>query len=218
MPQLTEGILIAIEGIDGAGKTTQCNLLKEWLNSQGFNASIVKEPSNGKYGKQIRIRSQHKRIFNSAEVELDLFVKDRKENVEKRIKPRLESNKIVIMDRYYFSTIAYQSVLGNSQEYIKRINEEFAPIPDITIIIDVIPQVGIKRINGRGDSCDSFEKQDYLEEVRGAFLKMKDYDNVYVIDGNNYRSAEQVFQDIKKLVEPIIKKKSDIKREMVVFQ
>ena len=65
MPRLAEGILIAIDGIDGAGKTTQCNLLRDWFNSQGYKAHVIKEPSkNGKYSKQIKIRSQHKRIFD----------------------------------------------------------------------------------------------------------------------------------------------------------
>jgi len=220
MPSLAEGILIAIEGIDGAGKTTQCNLLKEWLNSQGYKAVVIKEPSkNGKYSEQIRIRSQHHRIFdfsNDPEAELKLFIEDRKENVEKRIKPNLEKNKIVIMDRYYFSTIAYQGVLGIDREYIKKINEAFAPIPDITIILDIPPEIGIKRINGRGDTCNSFEKRDYLEKVRDIFLQMKNYPNFYIIEGNNLRSDSQVFKEIQSLVEPVLKKKSNLEREIVV--
>jgi len=216
MSQLKEGILIAIEGIDGAGKTTQCKFLRDWLNSQGLNSAVIKEPTDGKYGKQIRIRSKHQRLFDSAESELDLFIKDRKENVTERIKPRLKDNKIVIMDRYYFSTIAYQSVLGIDSKYIKKINEEFAPIPDLTIIIDVMPDVGIKRIGIRGDECDSFEKEDYLVEVRNAFLKMMEYPNVSIVDGNSFRSSQQVFKDIQKIVEPVIKKKLKVEGEILV--
>ncbi len=219
MPQLAEGILIAIDGIDGAGKTTQCNLLKEWLNSQGFCAFVIKEPSkNSKYSKQIKIRSQHHRIFdfsNSPEAELNLFIEDRRENVKKNIKPKLEKNKIIIMDRYYFSTIAYQSVLGIDPEKIRKINEEFAPIPDLTIIIDVPPKVGIQRINGRGDTCNSFEKKEYLEKVREVFLQMKEYQNIHFIEGNTHRPIQQVFNDITELVEPVIKKKLEVKRELV---
>ncbi|MBU0496703.1 MAG: dTMP kinase [Candidatus Thermoplasmatota archaeon] len=200
-------MLIAIEGIDGGGKTTQCNLLKDWLISQGFNAITVKEPSNGKYGQQIRLKSKYTRDFDSAESELDLFVRDRKENVKKHIRPGLEKDDIIIMDRYYFSTIAYQSVLGIGAERIKKINEEFAPKPNLTIIIDVKPNIGIKRITGRGDSCDSFEDQSYLEKVREVFLSMINYENVEIVDGNSYRSSKDVFQDIKNIVEPIIKKK-----------
>lgn len=221
MPCLTEGILIAIEGIDGAGKTTQCNLLRDWLNSQGFHAFVLKEPSDSEYGKKIRIRSQHHRIsdfLGGPEIELKWFIEDRRENVRKRIKPKIDNNKIVIMDRYYFSTIAYQSVLGIDPENIKKINEEFAPPPDITIIIDITPKVGIKRINGRGDKCDSFEKQDYLEKVRLAFLEMKKYPNIFIIKGDEERTLLQVFQKIKELVEPIIKKKLDTKGELIVCE
>ncbi|HEC92006.1 MAG TPA: dTMP kinase [Candidatus Atribacteria bacterium] len=222
MPQLAKGILIAIDGIDGAGKTTQCNMLKEWLNSQGYRAVIVKEPSkDSRYAKQIRIRSLHHRIFdfhNTPEAELKLFIEDRKENVEKKIKPNLEKNKIVIMDRYYFSTIAYQSVLGIDPEFIRIMNESFAPIPDLTIILDVTPDVGIKRINKRGDTCNSFEKRDYLEKVRKVFLQMRGYPNLHFVDGNNSRRSSEVFQDIKKLVESVIKKKLESEGKLVICQ
>lgn len=222
MPRLAEGLLIAIDGIDGAGKTTQCNLLNDWLISEGFSSIIIKEPSkDGKYAKEIRKRSKN-RFFDqlkyTPEYELNLFIEDRKENVEKKIQPNLEDNNIVIMDRYYFSTIAYQSALGLDQNYIKKLNEEFAPIPDITIIIDVTPQVGIKRINGRGDTCNSFEKKEYLEKVRKIFLQMKDYPNIHFIEGDHHKTAQDVFQLIKNIVEPELKKKSSVKRELLVHQ
>jgi len=221
MPRLAEGLLIAIDGIDGAGKTTQCNMLAQWLNSQGYKAVVIKEPSEkGKYAEQIKIRKQHHRISNfleSPEIELRLFVEDRRENVEKRIKPNLEKKRIVIMDRYYFSTIAYQSVLGIDKNRIIKMNEEFAPIPDLTIIIDVPPVVGVKRINGRGDTCDSFEKKDYLEKVREVFLQMKGYPNLFFIEGNNLRDSEEVFQGIKSLTEASLKKKLKNEQEIVVI-
>ena len=221
MPKEVGGLLIAIDGIDGAGKTTQCNLLEDWLKNEGFSVIIVKEPSkDGKYAKEIRRRSKI-RVFNhkkTPEYELMLFVEDRKENVRKWIAPNLEKNKIVIMDRYYFSTIAYQSALGLDANHIKKLNEDFAPIPDITIIIDVSPNVGIERINGRGDSCNSFEKHEYLEKVKENFLQMKDFSNIHFIDGDGQRNAKQVFQSIKELVEPLIKKKLDYKRELLVCQ
>ncbi|MCK5260720.1 MAG: dTMP kinase [Thermoplasmatales archaeon] len=221
MSEVVGGLLIAIDGIDGAGKTTQCNLLEDWLKNEGFSVIVVKEPSkDGKYAKEICRRSKI-RVFNhkkTPEYELMLFVEDRKENVQKRIAPNLEKNKIVIMDRYYFSTIAYQSALGLDADYIKKQNEDFAPIPDITLIIDVSPNVGIERINGRGDSCNSFEKHEYLETVREKFLQMEVFPNIHFVDGDSQRNANQVFQSIKKLVEPLLKKKLDSKRELFVCQ
>lgn len=221
MPSLTKGILIAVDGIDGAGKTTQCNLLHDWLISQGYQSAVIKEPSkDGKYAEEIRRRSTN-RVFDdniTPEYELNLFIEDRKENVEKKIKPYLDQKKIVIMDRYYFSTIAYQSALGLDPEYIRELNEEFAPIPDISIIINVPPKIGIKRINGRGDKCNSFEKEEYLEKVRKIFLQMKDYPNIHFIEGDSHKSEQEVFEAIRGLVEPEIKKKLNIKREVVVCQ
>jgi dTMP kinase len=222
MPQLAEGFLIAIDGIDGAGKTTQCKLLNDWLLSEGFSSIVIKEPSkDGKYAREIRSRSEH-RFFDhlkyTPEYELNLFIEDRKENVEKRIRPNLEDNNIVIMDRYYFSTIAYQSALGIDKNYIKKINEEFAPIPDVTIILDVTPQIGIKRINGRGDTCNSFEKKEYLEKVRKIFLDMKDYPNLHIIEGDHLKNSQDVFRTIKEIVEPELKKKLYNEGKFVVYQ
>lgn len=220
MQGLVGGLLIAIDGIDGAGKTTQCQLLEDWLKSQGFSVVVVKEPSkDGKYAREIRMRSKN-RVFDDSktpEHELMLFVEDRKENVKKRIQPCLDDNKIVIMDRYYFSTIAYQSALGLDPNHIKRINEEFAPTPDITLIIDVTPGVGIERINGRGDKCNSFEKREYLEKVKEAFLQMKNYPNIHFIEGDSHKSELEVFHNIKELLEPLIKKKLNIESELVAY-
>lgn len=221
MPSLKSGLLIAIDGIDGAGKTTQCHLIKDYFSSQNFNCIVIKEPTeNGKYSDEIKKRSE-KRVFDKntpPEYELELFTKDRRENVKKNIIPNLKKGNIVIMDRYYFSTIAYQSALGINADYIREMNEEFAPVPDVTIILDVKPNVGIERIYSRGDLCDSFEEKDYLNQVRNNFLEMEEYPNLYFVEGNGDRTSAQVEEEILSIIEPIVKKKlSSKKREVVVY-
>src|SRR5439155_10296160 len=138
------GLLIAIEGIDGAGKTTQGQLLEGLLQSRGYEVVRTKEPTKGKWGTLLRETANSERL--PPEEELDAFVSDRREHVKTVILPNLEAGKIVVVDRYYFSTVAYQGARGMDVEEILRINEQFAPEPDILILIDVEPELGIKRI------------------------------------------------------------------------
>ncbi|MBI5183082.1 MAG: dTMP kinase, partial [Nitrospinae bacterium] len=127
-------MLIAIEGIDGVGKTTQSRLLEGYLKDKGYNVICMSEPTNGKWGRKIREMIKVGRDNTSPEEELYLFTEDRKEDVYMNILPALEEKKIVIMDRYYISSIAYQGALGIDRKRIKEMNEEFAPVPHLTII------------------------------------------------------------------------------------
>ncbi len=106
-----KGCLVSIEGIDGAGKSTQIRLLDEWLRRSGIDAVILKEPTDGVYGRQIRQNAAaHKPV--SPEEEMRLFMLDRREDVRHNILPALVAGKLVIMDRYYLSNIAYQGARG----------------------------------------------------------------------------------------------------------
>lgn len=212
------GILIAIDGIDGAGKTTQCELLKKRLIGQNYSCILLKEPAKeGVHAEEIKNISENERKLETTsdlERELHYFIENRRDNVLNRINPGLVNNDFVIMDRYYFSTIAYQSIFGLDPEYIKNINEAFAPIPKITFIIDVPVDVGIARINGRGLKISSFEKQEYLEKVRVNFLKMKKYPKVYVLDGTE--DIQKVHNKIIGYLHSVCKKKIEERIEIVV--
>ncbi len=142
---LKRGILIAIEGIDGAGKSTQAKILKERLEKRGFEVVLLKEPTSSKWGKKIKEISKNTESIDPYE-ELKLFIKDRKLNVRKNILPALEDKKIVIVDRYYISTIAYQGARGIDKETIREMNESFAPKPDIIFILDIHPEESLQRI------------------------------------------------------------------------
>ncbi len=167
--KLSKGFLVAIEGIDGAGKTTQAVLLEESLKKEGYPVLRLKEPGNSIYGDKIREIALKGRENISPQEEFELFLKDRMEDVKKNIRPALDAGKIVIMDRYYFSNIAYQGALGLDPFEIQRKNEEIAPRPDLTIILDITPGEAVRRIKNRNEPPNEFEREKYLAEVRAIF-------------------------------------------------
>ncbi len=195
--RLKKGILLAIEGLDGSGKTTQAKLLYTLLSQEGYNVCYLKEPTDGKWGKKIKKISQSKKRVISREgiqKEFELFLKDRKFDVENNIKPNINKHAIVILDRYYYSSIAYQGSLGYiAAEEIKKENEKIAPRPNIVFILDIPPVISTTRIhtdgeNGVRNGFSSFESEKNLERVREAFLHLRD-PIVHMIDGTRTRGA-----------------------------
>jgi len=185
-------MLIAVEGIDGSGKTTVVRFLIEELRKRGYDVVAFKEPTDSEYGRRIRQILKERKV--SPEEELKLFIKDREFNVRNNILPALKSGKIVIMDRYYYSTIAYQGALGLDVEMIRKLNEQF-PKPDLVIILDVSPETALKRIKAKRRP-DRFEDLEYLRKVREIFLSLKN--NVVVVDAE--RNIEDVKRDVLKVV------------------
>ena len=192
-------MLIAIEGIDGSGKSTIANYLKEELEKEGFRVVVFKEPTNSVHGQKIR-QSFNNRL--DAHKELELFLLDRKHDVERNILPALKKGYIIVMDRYYYSTIAYQGARGIDIDKIKKMNEKIAPKPDLVIILDVKPEIGIRRIKERGDKPNKFEDLEYLEKVRKIFLELKD-DNIVIVDAN--KNIEFVKNEVLRVIKKFLK-------------
>ncbi|MBW1678791.1 MAG: dTMP kinase [Deltaproteobacteria bacterium] len=173
MTKLRKGLLIAFEGIDGAGKSTQAKLLYERLKKAGFKAVFSKEPTEGEWGQKLKKLIEKGRNVTPQE-ELEWFIKDRQQHVEKTIIPGLNEKKIIILDRYYFSTIAYQGALGFDPGEIERKNLEFAPQPDLLFLIEITPHLGLRRIiEDREKEADHFEKEGYLLQVNKNFNELK---------------------------------------------
>lgn len=206
--RLKRGIFIAIEGVDGAGKTTQVYRLKDYYNRKGYQITTLKEPTEGQYGKQIRILAQNGRHLVTPEEEMKLFLNDREEDCKFNIIPALQRKEIVIIDRYYYSNIAYQGALGLDAKMIQRENELIAVRPDLVIILDCAVRIGLSRItNLRGEEPNHFEKEDYLEKVRRNFLLMKD-SNIQIIDSS--RPEDEVFFHVNNIVRDLLSPVTEI--------
>jgi dTMP kinase len=191
---------IVIEGIDGTGKSTQSRLLAEWLRSQGREVIQSREPTDGPWGRKLRESASTGRL--SPEDELQYFLNDRKQHVDTLIQPALERGAVVILDRYYFSTMAYQGSRGFDPAVIRAKNEAFAPVPDLLLIMDLDVDTALGRIGARGDTANEFEKKDSLEKCRSIFLSLRDEPFVRVISSAG--SPEEVQQRIQHAVSAII--------------
>ena len=191
-------MLINLEGIDGCGKSTQSQFLMDKFESDNKKTILLKEPTNGRYGQKLWEMLSGKIEATTEEI-LHLFVLDRKDHVNQKIKPALDEGKIVLMDRYYYSTMAYQAAAGIDVNRIRRDNE-FAPKPDIVLIFDLPADLAMKRVRSHS-VADVFEKEEYLEKVRKAYLNLGDDPLVRIIDAT--RTPEKIFDEVWRLVSEV---------------
>ena len=195
-----KGKLIVFEGTDGTGKSTQLELLANALQKKGFHVVSSFEPTNGIYGQQIR-KLYSNRKDTTLEEELELFLADRREHVETLIAPALAEGKIVLCDRYYLSTMAYQGAAGLDPAVIYKKND-FAPTPDLALLFYAPIETGVTRITeSRGDTLNDFEKKEYLAQVAVQFEKME-LSFIKRIDAN--RSIETIHKDVMYLVQELL--------------
>ena len=196
-----KGIFVVIEGIDGTGKSTLAAGIQQVLRGRGIDCLCTFEPTEGRWGSMLRKSfSGRKRL--SPDEELELFIKDRREHVENEILPAIESGKSVICDRYYFSTMAYQGARGMDMQEIKRLNEEFAPVPDIVFLLALPPDLAVKRITrGRGESLNNFEEEEYLRRVAENFDSMHDD---FIIRLNAASSREELLENAMKYIDALL--------------
>ncbi|WP_407376669.1 dTMP kinase [Methanobrevibacter sp.] len=182
---------IVFEGIDGSGKSTQIQMLKEWLVANGFRVETIVEPTDTKLGKLIREILQRpdatsEKIQNALAL---LFAADRI-----MIMDELEDeSKIIISDRSFISSLAYQ---GNP-EWVSVLNK-YAKKPDLLILLDL----DVKKSVARTSDDDTFENEEFLTGVKENYLKLaKNYEH-QIIDANN--GVNKVSSDIKKAVAPYL--------------
>lgn len=192
MADLKKGVLIVFEGIDGAGKSTQAEILLKKLDVLGYAVVSFREPSDSKWGREIKRKALFADSLTPQE-ELELFQKDREENVKTNLEPSLERKEVIILDRYYFSTIAYQGAKGIDPESIRKRNEAFAVRPDLVFILDVAAGQGLERIEDRGQKDMLFEREEYLVNVRQLFKSFQG-ENIHHIDATLHIEliAEQI--------------------------
>ncbi len=189
-------MFIVIEGIDGTGKSTQAKLLAAHLTSLGRTVILSREPTDGPWGTLLRNSASTGRL--SPEEELETFLKDRRQHVEEKIAPALSAGHTVILDRYYFSTMAYQGARGFDPQEIRRRNEAFAPVPDLLIILDLDVGSAIERIGVRGDTANEFEQRASLARCREIFLSLKDepFARLIPTDSSPEEISEQIIRTL----------------------
>lgn len=202
-------MFIVFEGPDGSGQSTQAGLLNDYFiqkNKGGSEAKallppkdvlLTKEPTaESEAGKIIKDILKKKKTISPPELQL-LFVEDRKYHLNNVILPALAKGKIVISDRYFFSTIAYGSI-DCDFDWLLKINKGFL-LPDFSFILKVSPEVCLRRIIDRGEQIKFFEKKEKLAKALNVYLKLPEvFDNLYVIDGE--KQKEEIHRDILKIL------------------
>jgi dTMP kinase len=160
------GFLLALEGVDGSGKSTQARLLAISLRQQGREVTLTEEPTRGPTGEKLRSYLQGSERYLSPLEELDLFLADRREHVAQVIKPALAAGLVVITDRYYYSSVAYQGALGLDPAWILLENEAFAPRPDLVFLLVLPVSQALARLNRPRQVS---EMGPYLEKVAAIY-------------------------------------------------
>ncbi|RJS68488.1 dTMP kinase [Candidatus Bathyarchaeota archaeon] len=189
-----KGFFICIEGLDGCGKTTQAKLLVRKLCEKGFDAFYTAEPTRGKIGKFIKKYYLHGEKRGSVIVEALLFAADRFEHVEKEIVPALNEGKMVVSDRYIYSSLAYQGAAGLDLKWIKELNKHAIP-PNLAIFLDVKPEIVLQRLQRKKSVMEKLAIQ---RKVREVYEKLVKDGKLVRVDGN--KSKEEVAKDIFNLV------------------
>ena len=205
---MPKSIFIVFDGLDGSGKSEMVKLLESYISSNHEDCSVLttREPTDGRYGREIRgiLASEEDPKINGSKL-LELFIKDREEHLKKEVVPFLnktdKGKNVVICDRYYYSTIAFQATQGLDAKMLIELSKGFLR-PDIAFIFDISPETALERIKTR--KKDKFEKLEFMKKLRKKFLEMPKLlnDNIRIIDAS--RSKEDVFRDIKEEIEGII--------------
>jgi len=192
------GKFIVVEGLDGSGKSAQIDLLVDYLKQKGKEVVVTKEPTiESEFGLKIKQALKKEIIVEPPELQ-KLYVQDRNEHLNNKVMPALKDGKFVVSSRYAFSTFAYGYSDGLDVDLLVKMNDNFL-LPDLTIVVDVSPELCIKRIDGRGDPKELFEQKEKLERVNEIYKKIPAmFESVVMVNGE--RSVPEVSKDIKDLI------------------
>lgn len=196
------GAFIVLEGIDGSGKTTVSRRVAEELRSKGMRVEVTAEPTHEGIGAFIRSGDAGK---VSQRAESLLFTADRYEHTAEIVR-MVSEGAVVICDRYYASTIAYQSAKldGDSADiaWLRGLCEPFISEPDAVILLDLDPDASMSRVEVRGEAGSKFEEIGFLRQVRSAYLGLAEDYGYSVVDAS--RSADEVFDDVMTIIREVL--------------
>ncbi|MDA3901046.1 MAG: dTMP kinase [Spirochaetes bacterium] len=174
-PSSIKSLFVLFEGIDGSGKTTIIDSVNTLLSKEALPVTVLREPTSGRHGQKLRTLLAEKTEPDRALL-LDLFITDRLEDVTLNIKPALEKKQIILMDRYYYSTAAYQGRTVIDARKIVEQNQKLAvPEPDMIFFLDITPETAFKRVTERRSSKDiecfeKIERMQHIDEIYRAIL------------------------------------------------
>ncbi len=203
------GKFIAFEGIDGSGKSTQIQLLSDRLRKMERSFYVTMEPTDAPVGSLIR-QILTGRIKTDLKVIAPLFAADRLDHLLNEVNgicAKISQGTVVLIDRYYFSSYAYQGI-DAPMDWVIKLNEQSSSIlrPDLNIFINTDPDTALERIVRNRFQKELFEEKTRLARVRQAYMEafdlLRDQEHVAIVDGN--RSADEVAQDIWNIVKNIL--------------
>ena len=200
-----KGFFITFEGIDGSGKSTQIQNLAKFLEDHGFDIIITREPGGSIGGEEIRNLLLQGGVDRwSAETEILLFTAARRDHLERIILPALQDGKIVICDRFTDSTRMYQGMRGPKlRGLVDRLTKEVINCdPDLTIIIDIDPEISLERAKSRKTAEERFEDFgiDLQKKMRRGFLDLSKEFNSRIAVVNGQQSVDELAKEIFSLV------------------
>ena len=219
---MIKGLFVTFEGLEGCGKSTQVKMLFHFLNKKGIPVRVTKEPGGTKIGDEIRkILLDQKNNGMDYKAEMLLFLASRSENVRLNIIPALEKGETVLSDRFFDSTTAYQGYgRGIDIDTINNLNHLVVgkAVPDLTFILDIEPNIGLKRSTSFSDSREIRFEEEFISKkiINGKLFLDRVRDGYYQIAKDNAkriklinanRSKEEIFHDIIRIVNEKISEK-----------
>lgn len=197
-----KGLFITFEGIDGCGKSTQLNLLADYLKEKGIDVLITREPGAKGLGEKLREILLNYDGEVSSNSEAFLFLADRAQHIDTIVKPAIESGKIVLCDRHTDSTLAYQGYgRGVDLNQLKMLNNLATSgfKPNLTFVFDIDIETSLTRVGKTKDRMES-AGVDFFEKVRQGYLSIakEEPDRIKVINAKD--SIENIFEQVKEIV------------------
>lgn len=191
---MNRGRLVVFEGVDGCGKSTQLERLAAELRAAGRDPLVTKEPTDGPFGQRIRAMARSgERV--AQEEELRWFVEDRREHVAAELRPALEAGRLILCDRYFLSTVAYQGARGFDPARLLAEAEAEFPLPDLALLFEVEPEVGLARVAARGGIAEpAFEDLAFLRRVAAVFRAI---DRSYVERIDAARDVDAIAREVR---------------------
>ena len=201
----SDGVFIVIDGIDGCGKTLHSRSLCMDLREMNYDVRYTAEPSQGFIGKFIRQKILLEQKI-PPETEVLLFAADRFSHLQYEVLPLLKAGRIVVSDRYFYASLAYQGAQGVSLDWIRKVNY-FALKPDVAIYLDVPAEVGLSRIRRQRSVLEKLELE---KRVRQIYLQLVEEEGLSVVDAT--KSIFNVKKEVLSIALEAIKKKLDKKK------